>query len=103
RDSNSRHPAPKTGALPDCAIPRMEVGSATWTRTRDPMINSHLLYRLSYRGTFGLPNPATSSLNRKPRCSGAHFTQRDSAVNRFLRFFLPKRRRKSFTAQPLSV
>ena len=26
-------------------------GSATWTRTRDPMINSHLLYRLSYRGT----------------------------------------------------
>jgi hypothetical protein len=25
-------------------------GSATWTRTRDPMINSHLLYRLSYRG-----------------------------------------------------
>jgi hypothetical protein len=28
-----------------------EFGSATWTRTRDPMINSHLLYRLSYRGT----------------------------------------------------
>ncbi|CAI8765975.1 hypothetical protein EMIT047CA2_170079 [Pseudomonas soli] len=27
-----------------------EFGSATWTRTRDPMINSHLLYRLSYRG-----------------------------------------------------
>lgn len=26
-------------------------GSATWTRTRDPMINSHLLYRLSYRGS----------------------------------------------------
>ena len=23
RDSNSRHPAPKAGALPDCAIPRM--------------------------------------------------------------------------------
>src|SRR5690606_430707 len=29
----------------------LEFGSATWTRTRDPMINSHLLYRLSYRGT----------------------------------------------------
>jgi hypothetical protein len=27
-------------------------GSTTWTRTRDPMINSHLLYRLSYRGTL---------------------------------------------------
>src|SRR5690554_2115402 len=27
-------------------------GSTTWTRTRDPMINSHLLYRLSYRGTY---------------------------------------------------
>ncbi len=25
-------------------------GSTTWTRTRDPMINSHLLYQLSYRG-----------------------------------------------------
>gem|GEM_PF-2180710 len=29
----------------------LKFGSATWTRTRDPMINSHLLYRLSYRGT----------------------------------------------------
>ena len=25
-------------------------GSTTWTRTRDPVINSHLLYQLSYRG-----------------------------------------------------
>ena len=24
RDSNSRHPAPKAGALPDCATPRIE-------------------------------------------------------------------------------
>ena len=23
RDSNSRHPAPKAGALPDCATPRL--------------------------------------------------------------------------------
>ena len=29
-----------------------EFGSATRTRTWDPMINSHLLYRLSYRGTI---------------------------------------------------
>ena len=29
----------------------LDFGSATWTRTRDPMINSHLLYRLSYRGS----------------------------------------------------
>src|SRR5690606_13245268 len=28
-----------------------EFGSATRTRTWDPMINRHLLYRLSYRGT----------------------------------------------------
>jgi hypothetical protein len=27
-------------------------GSPTWARTTDPMINSHLLYQLSYRGTF---------------------------------------------------
>ncbi len=27
-----------------------EFGSPTWTRTTDPMINSHLLYQLSYRG-----------------------------------------------------
>ncbi len=26
-------------------------GSPSWTRTSDPMINSHLLYQLSYRGT----------------------------------------------------
>ena len=29
-------------------------GSATRTRTWDPMINSHLLYRLSYRGICGV-------------------------------------------------
>ena len=28
------------------------IGSATRTRTWDPMINSHLLYRLSYRGSM---------------------------------------------------
>ena len=28
----------------------IKFGSTTWTRTRDPMINSHLLYQLSYRG-----------------------------------------------------
>src|SRR5690606_24979800 len=55
---NSRHPAPKAGALPDCAIPRLEFGSATRTRTWDPMINSHLLYRLSYRGTSISISPA---------------------------------------------
>ena len=27
------------------------IGSSNWTRTSDPMINSHLLYQLSYRGT----------------------------------------------------
>ena len=28
-----------------------EVGSPTWTRTRDKRINSPLLYQLSYQGT----------------------------------------------------
>src|SRR3546814_8475657 len=41
-----------------CALPishRIEtVGSASWIRTNDPVINSHLLYRLSYRGTAGV-------------------------------------------------
>ena len=35
-------------------------GSASWTRTNDPLINSQLLYQLSYRGTVGarsLVNP----------------------------------------------
>ena len=29
-------------------------GSSTWARTRDLRINSPALYRLSYRGIFGL-------------------------------------------------
>lgn len=28
-----------------------DIGDPTWTRTRDPMVKSHLLYRLSYRTT----------------------------------------------------
>ena len=28
----------------------VNIGSATWTRTRDRLINSQLLYQLSYRG-----------------------------------------------------
>ncbi|CAI8743552.1 OMP_b-brl_3 domain-containing protein [Pseudomonas donghuensis] len=41
----------------------MKFGSATRTRTWDPMINSHLLYRLSYRGTinFNYNSAAISS------------------------------------------
>ncbi len=30
----------------------VEVGSPGWARTSDPLINSQVLYRLSYRGTF---------------------------------------------------
>ena len=33
------------------AQPRCKGGSRTWTRTRDPLINSQLLYQLSYSGT----------------------------------------------------
>ena len=36
---------------PDLAGMRIEAGSPSRTRTSDPMINSHLLYQLSYWGT----------------------------------------------------
>ena len=36
---------------PDLAGKRTEAGSPSRTRTSDPMINSHLLYQLSYWGT----------------------------------------------------
>ena len=36
---------------PDSAGKRIEAGSPSRTRTSDPMINSHLLYQLSYWGT----------------------------------------------------
>ncbi len=32
----------------------VDIGSPTWARTRDLRINSPSLYRLSYRGIFGL-------------------------------------------------
>ncbi|CAK0778624.1 hypothetical protein CCP4SC76_6640004 [Gammaproteobacteria bacterium] len=32
---------------------RIQLGSPAWTRTTDLMINSHLLYQLSYRGIDG--------------------------------------------------
>ena len=32
----------------------IESGSLNWTRTSDPLINSQLLYRLSYQGTAGV-------------------------------------------------
>uniref|UniRef100_A0A653B6Q5 Uncharacterized protein n=1 Tax=Ectopseudomonas oleovorans TaxID=301 RepID=A0A653B6Q5_ECTOL len=51
----------------------MEFGSATWTRTRDPMINSHLLYRLSYRGTTDIP-ASTAFRFRVAAAEARHFT-----------------------------
>ena len=35
RDSNSRHPAPKAGALPDCAIPRLFSNPSQGQRLHD--------------------------------------------------------------------
>jgi hypothetical protein len=32
---------------------RLQKGSRAWTRTRDPAINSRLLYQLSYSGIYG--------------------------------------------------
>ena len=44
----------KSRALTDLAIPQLlkKNGSPDWTRTSDSLINSQVLYRLSYRGTF---------------------------------------------------
>ena len=44
----------KSRALTDLAIPQSikKNGSPDWTRTSDSLINSQVLYRLSYRGTF---------------------------------------------------
>ncbi len=36
--------------LPSEAVRNLNDGSPARARTRDPMINSHLLYQLSYRG-----------------------------------------------------
>lgn len=48
-DSRALKNQQKTPAgQPLMAVPRGNMfGSACWTRTSDPMINSHLLYRLS--------------------------------------------------------
>jgi hypothetical protein len=43
---------PKQARYRTALYPGLKFGSATRTRTWDPMINSHLLYRLSYRGTI---------------------------------------------------
>ena len=52
----SRRPAAIAGVAPVRVIsPRTSPGngSSGWTRTNDPVINSHLLYQLSYRGREG--------------------------------------------------
>ena len=46
--SNCRHSACKTDALPAELISR----SPTWARTTDTLINSQMLYQLSYRELF---------------------------------------------------
>ena len=44
-----------------------EIGSPERTRTSDPVINSHLLYRLSYRGMEKFRVPACSRACRPGR------------------------------------
>ena len=53
----------------------MRIGSPSWTRTSDPMINSHLLYQLSYRGsidglTITLIDPAVKRPGTRFRYTG---------------------------------
>ena len=45
------HPATKKKS------PSKEIGSGGWTRTSDQVVNSHLLYQLSYAGTERSPCP----------------------------------------------
>ena len=40
----------------------VSVGSSTWARTRDLRINSPALYRLSYRGIFGVVSKKYTNL-----------------------------------------
>ena len=50
---------------------RVADGSSTWARTRDLRINSPALYRLSYRGIFGLlaKNTQIGSVNKTKHLS----------------------------------
>ena len=53
-------------------IATLQIGSPRRTRTADPVINSHLLYRLSYRGTvasrasYRWPPRASTAMQRPP-------------------------------------
>src|SRR2546422_4935832 len=47
----------------------VEVGSPGWARTSDPLINSQVLYRLSYRGTF-VSGTAWYPISRRPSSRG---------------------------------
>ena len=52
RDSNSRHPAPKAGALPDCATPRKVSDSIPTARMRPGWI---LIFSAEmYKTDFGM-------------------------------------------------
>ncbi len=59
-------------------------GSATWTRTRDPMINSHLLYRLSYRGICAYLNECQGEVNPPLGKSSAYSTSTIALVTTWM-------------------
>ena len=50
-DLNRRPPGPQPGALTNWATTTILIGTPARTRTVDPVIKSHLLYRLSYERT----------------------------------------------------
>src|SRR2546425_3124521 len=50
----------------------VEVGSPGWARTSDPLINSQVLYRLSYRGTF-VSGTAWYPISRRPSSRGGGY------------------------------
>ncbi len=60
----------------ETALNLAKCGSTTWTRTRDPVINSHLLYQLSYRGMSAMlliRKRKSSRAEKNPACSsGCH-------------------------------
>src|SRR5690606_38500391 len=56
----------------------LEIGSPGQTRTADRVVNSHLLYRLSYRGKSGDANPTFKAGEGQGAMAAAHAPWRGS-------------------------